>query len=199
MLTWDIVGQLAWTGVASSTYYCLFAVAFALTLKINRIWNFGQAAMMVVAYFAMFVSFRTLGLPPAIGILVGGTATIAVSVAIEWFGFRVLRARNSSVLTYFIFTIVLSQFAIYVAELIFGPDPKTLVPLDHVARIPCRPDRRQPLGPGGARCDRWCSCSRSPLSCATPRTGNSCSRSPTTRTSRRFTASAPRAPTASPW
>jgi branched-subunit amino acid ABC-type transport system permease component len=128
MLTWDIVGQLAWTGVASSTYYCLFAVAFALILKVNRVWNFGQAAMMVVAYFVMLISFRTLDLPPAIGIVVGGAATIAVSVAIEWFGFRVLRARNSSVLTYFIFTIVLSQFAIYAAELIFGPDPKTLFP-----------------------------------------------------------------------
>jgi branched-subunit amino acid ABC-type transport system permease component len=126
MLTWDIVGQLAWTGVASSTYYCLFAIAFALMLKVNRVWNFGQAAMMVVAYFAMFVAFRTLGLPLWAGILVGAVATIAVSIAIEWFGFRVLRARNSSVLTYFIFTIVLSQFAIYTAELIFGPDPKTL-------------------------------------------------------------------------
>jgi branched-subunit amino acid ABC-type transport system permease component len=126
MLTWDIIGQLAWTGIASSTYYCLFAIAFALMLKVNRVWNFAQAGMMVVAYFAMFVSFRLLGLHPALGILIGAAATIAVSLAIEWFGFRVLRARNSSVLTYFIFTIILSQFAIYTAELIFGPDPKTL-------------------------------------------------------------------------
>jgi branched-subunit amino acid ABC-type transport system permease component len=126
MLTWDIIGQLAWTGIASSTYYCLFAIAFALVLKVNRVWNFGQAGMMVVAYFAMFVSFRALGLHPALGILIGAAATIAASLAIEWFGFRVLRMRNSSVLTYFIFTIILSQFAIYTAELIFGPDPKTL-------------------------------------------------------------------------
>jgi branched-chain amino acid transport system permease protein len=126
MFTWDVIGQLAWTGIASSTYYCLFAIAFALMLKVNRVWNFGQAGMMVVAYFAMFVSFRLLGLHPVLGILTGAAATIAVSLAIEWFGFRVLRARNSSVLTYFIFTIILSQFAIYTAELIFGPDPKTL-------------------------------------------------------------------------
>ena len=126
MLSWDIIGQLVWTGLASSTYYCLFAIAFALMLKVNRVWNFGQAGMMVVAYFSMFVSFRVLGLPPALGILIGAAVTIAFSLAIEWFGFRVLRARNSSVLTYFIFTIILSQFAIYTAELIFGPDPKTL-------------------------------------------------------------------------
>ena len=126
MLSWDIIGQLVWTGLASSTYYCLFAIAFALMLKVNRVWNFGQAGMMVVAYFSMFVAFRVLGLSPALGILIGAAVTIAFSLAIEWFGFRVLRARNSSVLTYFIFTIILSQFAIYTAELIFGPDPKTL-------------------------------------------------------------------------
>src|SRR4051794_17685736 len=126
MLTWDVAGQLAWTGLASSTYYCLFAIAFALVLKVNRVWNFAQAGVIVVAYFSMFVAFRWFGLPLAIGILIGAVATIAVSLAIEWYGFRVLRARGSSVLTYFIFTIVLSQFAIYMAELIFGPDPKTL-------------------------------------------------------------------------
>ena len=126
MLSWDIVGQLAWTGVATSTYYCLFAIAFALVLKVNRVWNFGQAGVMVVAYFAMYVAFRGWDLPPALGMLFSLAVTIAVSLAIEWFGFRVLRNRNSSVLTFFIFTIVLSQFAIYAAELIFGPDPKTL-------------------------------------------------------------------------
>jgi branched-subunit amino acid ABC-type transport system permease component len=126
MLSWDIIGQLAWTGVATSTYYCLFAIAFALVLKVNRVWNFGQAGMMVVAYFAMYVAFRGWNLPPIVGVLTGMVVTIAVSLAIERLGFRVLRNRNSSVLTFFIFTIVLSQFAIYTAELIFGPDPKTL-------------------------------------------------------------------------
>ena len=79
MFTWDVIGQLAWTGIASSTYYCLFAIAFALMLKVNRVWNFGQAGMMVVAYFAMFVSFRRLGLHPVLGILTGAAATIAAA------------------------------------------------------------------------------------------------------------------------
>jgi branched-chain amino acid transport system permease protein len=125
-LTWDITGQLAWTGTATSTYYVLFAVAFALVLKVNRVWNFGQAGIMVFAYFAMYLALNRLGLPLAVGLAAGLIVTVAVALALEWYGFRVLRDRNASVLTYFIFTIAFAQFAIYLGELVFGADPKTL-------------------------------------------------------------------------
>ncbi len=127
-LTLDLAAQLTWTGLASSSSYCLFALAFALVLKVNRIWNFAQAGLMVVAYFAMFIAFRWLGLPPVVGAIFGAVVTILAGMALEYWGFRVLRQRNSSVLTFFIFTIALSQFLIYVAELTFGTDPKTLFP-----------------------------------------------------------------------
>jgi branched-chain amino acid transport system permease protein len=124
--SWEIVGQLAWTGLATSTFYYLFAVAFALVLKVNRVWNFGQAGIMVFAYFSMYVALQWWAAPPLAGIAFGLVMTIAVSIALEWFGFRVLRTRRSSILTYFIFTIAISQFAIYLGEMIFGADPKTL-------------------------------------------------------------------------
>jgi branched-chain amino acid transport system permease protein len=124
--SWEIVGQLAWTGLATSTFYYLFAIAFALVLKVNRVWNFGQAGIMVFAYFSMYVALQWWAVPPLAGIVFGLAVTIAVSIALEWFGFRVLRNRRSSVLTYFIFTIAISQFAIYLGEMIFGADPKTL-------------------------------------------------------------------------
>lgn len=127
-LTPDLVAQLAWTGLANSTYYCLFAVAFALVLKVNRIWNFGQAGLMVVAYFTMFVCLQRFQLPFLVSLTIGLSATMVASLWLERFGFRVLRQRNSSVVTFFIFTIAFSQCAIYVAELIFGTDPKTLFP-----------------------------------------------------------------------
>ena len=61
MLTWGILGQLLWTGFAAATYYCLFAVAFSLVLKINKIWNFAQAGVMVFAYYSLLVAFQALG------------------------------------------------------------------------------------------------------------------------------------------
>ncbi len=125
-VTWGIAGQLAWTGLSTSTSYVLFAIAFSLVLKINRVWNFAQAGMMVFGYFAMHFAINRLGAPIIPAIALGIVAAIGVALALEWFSFRVLRNRNASVLTFFIFTIAFSQFAIYLAELVFGADPKTL-------------------------------------------------------------------------
>jgi branched-subunit amino acid ABC-type transport system permease component len=126
--SWTLFGQLAWTGLATSTFYFLFAIAFALVLKVNRVWNFGQAGVMVVAYFAIYWLLQSWSAPTAVALAFGIAVTVAANLALEWFGFRILRARGSSVLTYFIFTIALSQCAAYVVELTFGADPKTLYP-----------------------------------------------------------------------
>ena len=126
--SWTLLGQLAWTGLATSTFYFLFAISFALVLKVNRVWNFGQAAIMVVAYFAMYWLLHSWSAPTIVALVFGIVVTVGASLGLEWFGFRILRARGSSVLTYFIFTIALSQCAAYVGELTFGADPKTLYP-----------------------------------------------------------------------
>jgi branched-subunit amino acid ABC-type transport system permease component len=125
-LTWGLAGQLAWTGIATSSYNVLFAVAFAIVLKVNRVWNFGQAAIMVFAYFAVYSALRFFAWPVAGALAFGTVVSIAASLLVERYSFRILRDRNASVLTYFIFTIALSQFAIYFGELTFGADPKTL-------------------------------------------------------------------------
>ncbi|MDH3235116.1 MAG: branched-chain amino acid ABC transporter permease [Alphaproteobacteria bacterium] len=127
-MTLDLIGQLAWTGFATATYYSLFAMAFALVLKVNRVWDFAQAGTMVFAYFALYVAYIELEWSLVPGLLVGLVVTVAVALMLERFGFDVFRRRNSSILTFFIFTIVFSQFAIYLAELVFGTEPKTLTP-----------------------------------------------------------------------
>jgi branched-chain amino acid transport system permease protein len=118
--------QLAWTGFATSSYYALFAAAFSLVLKVNRVWNFAQAGVMVFAYFSIFAGLRWLGLPTFAAISLGLVVSMAVSWLLEDFGFRILRQRHSPLLTYFIFTIVFAQFSVYMGELAFGTDPKTL-------------------------------------------------------------------------
>lgn len=128
MYSFPLLAQLAWTGLAISSAYCLFAIAFALVLKINQVWNFAQAAMMVVAYYALFVSYRLAGLPVAAGLVVSLLATMAVAWLIEWQGFRIFRRRGSAALTFFIFTIIASQLAAFLAELVFGTEPQTLFP-----------------------------------------------------------------------
>ena len=96
-------------------------------LKVNGIWNFAQAGMMVVAYGSMYASTRwlDLGLLPAFALGLAGT--VAMSLALERFGFRPLRRRGSSSLTFFVFTLVVSQLCTYVAELILVPNSTTLI------------------------------------------------------------------------
>ena len=39
MIDFGVFAQIAWTGIAISAYYVLFAVAFSLVLKVAQLWN----------------------------------------------------------------------------------------------------------------------------------------------------------------
>lgn len=128
MATMTIVAQVVWTGLATSTYYVLFAVAFALVLKVMKIWNFAQAGLMAVAFYTMFWAFNGLVLPVSLAIALGLAVTIGVALALERYGFQTLRRRQSSSMTFFIFTLIFSEFAAYLLTLLFGTEPLTLFP-----------------------------------------------------------------------
>jgi branched-chain amino acid transport system permease protein len=123
-----ILMQILWTGIAMSSYYVLMTVAFALTLKVEKLWNFAQAGLMGVAFYTMFLTLNALAMPVWLGLGLGVGVTVAASVLLEYFGFGVLRRRNSGGLTFFIFTLVFSQFVAYVLTILFGTEPETIYP-----------------------------------------------------------------------
>ena len=126
MFDLQILLQIAWTSVAVSTYYVLFAIAFALTLKVAQVWNFVQAGIMGIAFYAMFVAMLGWGWPHAAGFAFGLGIAVAASAAVEIWGYRVLRRRRSSPLLLFIFAIVVAEFVAYLLSLIFGTEPQSL-------------------------------------------------------------------------
>lgn len=126
MLDPQVLLQIAWTSVATSTYYVLFAIAFALTLKVAQVWNFAQAGIMGTAFYAMYVAMLDWNWPHPIGFAFGLVVAIAVSVGLEVWGFRVFRRRRSSPLIIFIFAIVFAEFVTYLLSLLFGTEPQTL-------------------------------------------------------------------------
>jgi branched-chain amino acid transport system permease protein len=123
-----ILAQIFWTGLATSSYMVLFTIAFALVLKVMKLWNFAQAGMMAVAFYAMYAAVNKLGWPAAAAIALGLALTLAATLAFEVFGLRTLRARRSSSLLFFIFTLVCSEFAAYALTLAFGTEPVPLFP-----------------------------------------------------------------------
>jgi branched-chain amino acid transport system permease protein len=127
MLDSQVLLQIGWTSVATSTYYVLFAIAFALTLKIARVWNFAQAGIMGACFYAMYVAMLEWKWPHAAGFAFGLAVAIAISIAVEVWGFRVFRRRRSSPLIVFIFAIVFAEFVAYLLALLFGTEPQALM------------------------------------------------------------------------
>jgi len=128
MIDTAILLQILWTGIAMSSYFVLLTIAFALTLKVEKLWNFAQAGLMGIAFFTMFTTVNTLGLPGWAGLAIGIAVTMAAAIALETGAIAVLRARHSSGLTFFIFTLVFSQLAAYVLTFLFGTEPETIYP-----------------------------------------------------------------------
>lgn len=126
MFELPVLLQIGWTSLATSTYYVLFALAFALTLKVAQVWNFVQAGTMGIAFYAMFAAMLGWGWPHPAGFAFGLAIAIAVSVLAEVWGYRVLRRRRSSPLLLFIFAIVVAEFVAYLLSLIFGTEPQSL-------------------------------------------------------------------------
>ena len=92
-------------------------------LRVNQVWNFGQAGLMAIAFYTMFVCMRWLDAPLPIGIAMGLAATVAAAMALERWGFRVLRQRKSNTLTYFIFTITFPISSFTWLSLFLAPSP----------------------------------------------------------------------------
>ncbi len=119
----SILLQVLWTSIAGASFQVLLTIAFALVLKVTKIWNFTQPALMGVAFYTLFVVINWLGAPLPIAILVAFFVTAALGLGIERYAFATLRARGSESLTFFIFTLIFAQFVIYALTLAFTTEP----------------------------------------------------------------------------
>lgn len=126
MLSFDVIVQILWTSFATSSYFVLSALAFAIVLKVNRIFNFAQAAMMTVAFYAAHTTVALAGAPGWLGLVMTLAAAIGSSAILEVAGFRSLRRRNASPMFVFIFTLIVSELVAYIAMLVFGTWPATI-------------------------------------------------------------------------
>jgi branched-subunit amino acid ABC-type transport system permease component len=128
MFEWPVVSQILWTSLATTSYYVLFTVAFALVLKVNRFFNFAQAGVMTAAFYTAHAAVQMAGLPGWAAFVLSLLVTLLLSAIIEVLGFATLRAKHASVLFVFIFTLMASQFVAYTASLLFGTWTVTIFP-----------------------------------------------------------------------
>jgi len=119
--------QILWTSFANSTYQVLFTLAFALVLKVLGVWNFTQPALMATSFYCMYTAIALFGMSPLLAMILALIVTASFAYGIERWAFVTLRNRNSGPMAVFIFTIVLSEFVIYVLTLIFTAEPRFLL------------------------------------------------------------------------
>lgn len=124
----EVILQVVWTALSTSTSMMLVAVAFSIVLKVVKIWNFAQAGFMGLAFYSMYAAFNTLHAPMWLAVLIGLAVTMLAAAAMEIFALGALRRRGSPPLTFFILTLVISQFIAYLITMIFGTEPVSLTP-----------------------------------------------------------------------
>ena len=125
-MTFEFLLQILWTGVAVASYVILFSMAFALILKVVKIWNFTQAGLMGVSFYTIYICLNYFALPLLPAVVIGYGVTVCAALLFNRWVIETLRARNSSSLTFFILTLVISQFMIYFFALCFGTEPLSL-------------------------------------------------------------------------
>jgi branched-subunit amino acid ABC-type transport system permease component len=121
-----VVSQILWTSFATSSYFVLFAIAFALVLKVNKVFNFAQSGVMTCGFYSSYVVVRLLEWPGYAGFIAGIAGAMFISFLLERYGFALLRQRKASPMFVFIFTLIVSQFISYGIMLIFGTWPTTI-------------------------------------------------------------------------
>ena len=125
-MTFSILLQILWTGLAISSYAVLFAMSFSLILKVVKIWNFAQAGFMCIVFYSLYVCLNIFDWPMWIGVLASFFITSVSAIGFFRYGIETLRARNSTSLTFFILTLVVSQFMGYFFAMCFGTEPLSI-------------------------------------------------------------------------
>ena len=127
MLSAEVIPQILWTSIAGSSYQILLTIAFALVLKVIKIWNFTQPALMGVAFYAMYTSNMTWGLPAVFGIVLALVAVCALAAAVERYAFKTLRERESDTIAFFIFTLIFASFVTFLLSLVYTTQPRFML------------------------------------------------------------------------
>jgi branched-chain amino acid transport system permease protein len=128
MSSTDILLQVLWTSIANASYQVLLALAFAFVLKVTKVWNFTQPALMGVAFYLMYVMIVLLDLPVTLAVVLALVPVIVIAVGTERYAFETLRQRKSESITFFIFSLIFAEFVVFLLTLIFTTAPTFMLP-----------------------------------------------------------------------
>ncbi|MED9903341.1 MAG: branched-chain amino acid ABC transporter permease [Lachnospiraceae bacterium] len=120
------------SGISLGSVYAIIALGYTMVYGIAKMLNFAHGDVIMVGGFVTFTIVSTLGLPPALGILVAVIVCTVLGITIERVAYRPLR-NAASPLAVLITAIGVSYLLQNLALLIFGSAPKSF---ESVVNIP---------------------------------------------------------------
>lgn len=120
------------SGISLGSVYAIIALGYTMVYGIAKMLNFAHGDVIMVGGFAAFTIVSTLGLPPALGVLVAVIVCTVLGITIEKVAYRPLRNASSS-LAVLITAIGVSYLLQNLALLIFGSSTKAF---ESVVNIP---------------------------------------------------------------
>lgn len=111
------------SGLSLGSIYALIALGYTMVYGIARMLNFAHGDIIMVGAFAAIVFINTMGLPPAVGVILTVLTCTLVGVTVERIAYRPLR--NAPPLSVLITAIGVSYFLQNTRLLIFGTNQKS--------------------------------------------------------------------------
>ncbi|MFI3177441.1 MAG: branched-chain amino acid ABC transporter permease [Eubacteriales bacterium] len=111
------------SGISLGSVYAIIALGYTMVYGIAKMLNFAHGDIIMVGAYVIFTSVATMGLPPALAVILAIIFCTILGVVIEKIAYRPLRNAASS-LAVLITAIGVSYFLQNIALLIFGTNTK---------------------------------------------------------------------------
>ena len=110
-------------GLSLGSVYAIIALGYTMVYGIAKMLNFAHGDVIMIGGYVVFTVVSTMGLPPAVGILLAVIICTVLGVTIEKVAYRPLRM--ASPLAVLITAIGVSYLLQNIALLVFGSNPKS--------------------------------------------------------------------------
>lgn len=111
------------SGISLGSVYAIIALGYTMVYGIAKMLNFAHGDIIMVGGYTTFIAVSTMGLPPAVGVLLSVVVCTVLGITIERIAYKPLRGANS--LAVLITAIGVSYLLQNLALLIFGANTKS--------------------------------------------------------------------------
>ena len=117
-----MVGQVLVNGLVMGCYYILIAIGLSTIYGVLGISHFAHGSVAMLGGYICYLLVSRAGFDIIISMIISMAFSAVLGIAIERFGYRPIRTRNSPAINVFIVALGVGMLIDNLTQLIFGPD-----------------------------------------------------------------------------